>query len=350
MLHKCVKTLFVVCVAAATPGIAQDVTLRGTVTDDRGDVVQVAYVQIPELNLQAITGANGQYALVIPGGRVRAQVVTLRVRSIGHKPAIRQVTLTPGEQTFDFKLAIDVNLLEAVVVTGVQEATERGKVGFDVARVDVANLPVASADPLRTLQGKIGANIVSGSGRPGTQPAVLLRGPTMLNATGRSQDPLYIVDGVIINGNLPEISPNDIESVEVVKGAAAASLYGARAGNGVITVTTKRGTRTLEGVRFNVRSEVGTSDIERDFGLAHRHGLVTDASGTRFCQNVTGQPACARTFNYLYEQQKLNDDPAVFTGDAPGMPVDPGSNANGVAQGIPGKTAGSSLSFCCSYR
>jgi len=336
MLHKCVKTLFVVCVAAATPALAQDVTLRGTVTDDRGDVVQVAYVQIPELNLQAITGANGQYALVIPGGRVRGQVVTLRVRSIGHKPAIRPVTLTPGEQTFDFKLAIDVNLLEAVVVTGVQEATERGKVGFDVARVDVANLPVASADPLRTLQGKIGANIVSGSGRPGTQPAVLLRGPTMLNATGRSQDPLYIVDGVIINGNLPEISPNDIESVEVVRGAAAASLYGARAGNGVITITTKRGTRALEGVRFNVRSEVGTSDIERDFGIAHRHGLVTDASGTRFCQAVTGQPACARTFDYLFEQQKLNNDPAVFTGDPPGMPVDPGSNANGGAPGIPG--------------
>jgi len=182
-------------------------------------------------------------------------------------------------------------MLEAVIVTGVQEETSRGKVGFDVAHVDVANLPVASVDPLRTLQGKIGANIVSGSGRPGTQPAVLLRGPTMLNATGRSQDPLYIVDGVIINGNLPEISPNDIESVEVVKGAAAASLYGARAGNGVITISTKRGTRALEGVRFTFHSEAGMSDIERDFGIAHRQGLVTDASGTRFCQNVTGQPA-----------------------------------------------------------
>ena len=336
MLHKCLKALAVVLLVAAVPAAAQDAILHGTVTSDRGDVVQVAAVQIPELNLQVLTGANGQYRFVIPGARVRGQSVALRVRSIGYKPSTKIVTLNAGEQTFDFTLATDVNMLEAVVVTGVQEATERGKVGFDVRRVDVANLPMAASDPLRTLQGKIGANIVSGSGRPGTQPAVLLRGPTMLNAAGRSQDPLYIVDGVIINGNLPEISPNDIESVEVVKGAAAASLYGARAGNGVITITTKTGSRSLEGIKFSARTEAGMSDIERDFGLAHFQGMVTDETGTRFCQSVTGQPACARTFDYLTEQRKLNDDPALFTGDPPGFPVDPGSNANGSALGITG--------------
>jgi len=78
------------------PALAQDVILRGTVTDDRGDVVQVAYVQIPELNLQAITGANGQYILAIPGARVRGQAVSLRVRSIGHKPATQRLTLHAG--------------------------------------------------------------------------------------------------------------------------------------------------------------------------------------------------------------------------------------------------------------
>ena len=336
MLHKCLKALAVVLLAAAVPAAAQDAVLHGTVTSDHGDVVQVAAVQLPELNLQVLTGANGQYTFIIPAARVRGQSVMLRIRSIGYKPATKIITLNAGEQTIDFTLATDVNMLEAIVVTGVQEATERGKVGFDVRRVDVANLPMAASDPLRTLQGKIGANIVSGSGRPGTQPSVLLRGPTMLNASGRSQDPLYIVDGVIINGNLPEISPNDIESVEVVKGAAAASLYGARAGNGVITITTKTGSRSLEGVKFSARSEAGVSDIERDFGLAHFQALVTDETGQRFCQSVTGQPACGRTFNYLTEQQKLNNDPALFTGDPPGFPVDPGSNANGSAPGITG--------------
>jgi len=336
MLHKCLKALAVVLLAAVVPAAAQDAILRGTVTSDRGDVVQVAAVQLPELNLQVLTGANGQYTFIIPGARVRGQSLALRVRSIGFKPATKLITLNAGEQTIDFVLATDVNMLEAIVVTGVQEATERGKIGFDVRRVDVANLPVAASDPLRTLQGKIGANIVSGSGRPGTQPSVLLRGPTMLNAAGRSQDPLYIVDGVIVNGNLPEISPNDIESVEVVKGAAAASLYGARAGNGVITITTKTGSRSLEGVKFSARTEAGISDIERDFGIARFHGLVTDETGSRFCQSVTGQPACARTFDYLTEQQKMNNDPALFTPDPPGFPVDPGSNANGAAPGISG--------------
>ena len=111
----------------------------------------------------------------------------------------------------------------------------------------------------------------SSSGRPGTQASVLLRGPTMINAQGRSQEPLYIVDGIVINGNLPDLNPNDIESVEVVKGAAGSSLYGARAGNGVIQITTKSGRHAADGIKFSVRSEAGMSDIERDFGLARFH-------------------------------------------------------------------------------
>jgi TonB-linked SusC/RagA family outer membrane protein len=279
--------------------------------------------------IQAFSGATGQFTILVPGARVRGQSVTMRVRAIGHKPVTRVVTLNAGEQTLDFVLTTDVNMLDAIVVTGVQEATERAKVPFNVTRIDAENLPVAAADPIRTLQGKIGANIVSGSGRPGTQPAVLLRGPTALNAAGRSQDPLYIVDGVIINGQLPEIAPNDIASVEVVKGAAASSMYGARAGNGVITITTKSGRNALEGMKFSIRSEAGMSDIERDFGIAHRHALLTDETGLRFCQSVTGQPTCARTFDYATEQARINNTPAAVPLSAPGFPVDPGSNLTG---------------------
>jgi len=326
MLHKCLKVLVVAIACVAAPAAAQDAIIRGTVTNDRGEVVQVAAVQVPELNLQVLTGANGQYVLNIPGARVHGQAATLRIRSIGHKPLTKPITLNPGEQTVDFRLASDVNMLEAIVVTGVQEATEQIKVPFSVTRVDVANLPLASSDPLRQLQGKIGSNIVSGSGRPGTQPSVVLRGPTSLNAAGRSQDPLYIVDGVIINGNLPEIAPQDIESIEVVKGASGASLYGARAGNGVISIKTKTGSRALEGVKFGVRTEAGISDIERDFGIARFHALLTDETGTRFCQSVTGQPVCARTFNYASEAARINNDPGDFSISAPGFPLDPGSS------------------------
>src|SRR2546429_3834602 len=190
-------------------------------------------------------------------------------------------------------------------------------------------MPVPAEDPLRALQGKIPANIVSYSGRPGAQPSVLLRGPTAINAQGRGQDPLYIVDGVIINGALPDINPGDIESVEVVKGAAGASLYGARAGNGVINITTKSGRRALEGVQFSARSEGGVSDIERDFGLARFQALAMDEYGRQFCQAVSGQPLCARTFDYLKEEARINNYPADSATTTVSLPIDPGANIAG---------------------
>ena len=316
-------------VTLAGPAGAQDAVIHGRVINDRGEGLPVATVQIQELNVGVFTNSEGRYAMQIPAARVTGQTVMLRVRTIGHKPATRQLTLRAGEQTQDFTLITDVNLLEAVVVTGTQEATERVKVPFSVTRVDASQMPVPAEDPLRALQGKIPANIVSYSGRPGAQPSVLLRGPTSINAQGRGQDPLYIVDGVIINGALPDINPGDIESVEVVKGAAGASLYGARAGNGVINITTKSGRRALEGVQFSARSEGGVSDIERDFGLARFQALAMDEYGRQFCQAVSGQPLCARTFDYLKEEARINNYPADSATTTVSLPIDPGANIAG---------------------
>src|SRR5437879_4101390 len=336
MVHNCRGVLFAglaalaLSVVGAGTARAQDAVIRGKVISDRGEPVSGANVVVEELRLGASTNATGEYLLVVPGARVRGQQVVVRARGIGFKPNSKAITLTPGEQTVDLTLPYDVNLLEAVVVTGVQEATEQVKVPFTVSRVDASQLPVPAANPLAQLQGKVpGANIVSASGRPGAQPAILLRGPTSINAAGRGQDPLYIVDGIIINGNLPDINPNDIENVEVVKGAAGASLYGARAGNGVINITTKSGRRALEGVKFDVRSEAGQSDIERDFGLARFQALATDETGQMFCQSVTGQPFCATTFDYRREQARINNDPGPFAKNPVGFPVDPGATIAG---------------------
>src|SRR5882762_3711987 len=310
-------------VAGAKSAQAQDAVVRGTITSDRGEPIPGANVVIDELRLGVVTNATGQYTLAVPGARVRSQPVVVRVRAIGFKPASKAITLTPGEQTVDLALGYDVNLLEALVVTGSQEATEAVKVPFTVNRVDASQLPVPASNPLTQLQGKVpGANIVSASGRPGSQPAVLLRGPTSINASGCGQDPLYIVDGVIINGNLSDLNPRDIENVEVVKGAAGASLYGARAGNGVINITTKSARRSLEGVKFGVRSEAGVSDIERDFGLARFHALATDETGNMFCEAVTGQPFCSRIFDYATEQARINNNNADFASAPKSFPID----------------------------
>src|SRR5260370_6884725 len=162
-------------------------------------------------------------------------------------------------------------------------------------------------------------------GGPGTHPAVLLRGPTMINAQGRSQDPVYIGDGGVSNGNLPDLNPNDIENIEVVKGAAGSSLYGARAGNGVIQITTKSGRHAADGVKLSVRSEAGVSDIERDFGLSRYTALFMDETGQRFCEAVTGQPLCARAFNYAQAAARVNNQALDWAGSPPGLPFDPGA-------------------------
>jgi TonB-linked SusC/RagA family outer membrane protein len=274
------------------------------VTSEFARPIDYANVYITELNIGARTNEAGEYTMTIPAARVSGQAAVLRVRAIGYKPEARPVTLTPGNQTVDFQLNTDVTRLGEVVVTGVAEGTERAKLPFSVSRVDASDLPAPSVNPLSAIQGRVpGANIVSASGRPGEAPEVLLRAPTSINASGRGQQPLYVVDGIILASGLPDINPSDIESVEVVKGAAASSLYGARAGNGVIQITTKRGSSLSDNsMRFGVRSEYGVSDIEHQFGLAENHIWLLDPTGQKFC----AQRACTSSFNWMDEVIRLN--------------------------------------------
>lgn len=299
-------------VAAAAPVVAraQDVVITGRVTSQRtnGDPLAGASIGIAELGVGTLTNSVGTYTLTVPAARVRGQTVTLQARAIGLKPIRRAITLTPGRSTQNFDLQNDVTRLSEVVVTGVAEGTERVKLPIAVARVTAEDLPAPVLNPLTQLQGRVtGANIVSTTGRPGAAPQVLLRAPTSINAEGRGQNPLFIVDGVILadGDGLADINPADIEAVEVVKGAAAASLYGARAGNGVIQITTKSGKNGADGTtRFTVRSEYGQNSIERRFGLAQNHVYLTQGPGGAFCANR----ACSSTFNWQDEVLRLNSN------------------------------------------
>ena len=317
-------------VVAGTPAAAhaQNAVLRGMVRSDGGEALAGANVYIVELNLQAATNEAGRFVLTVPGDRVRGQQLQLRVRAIGYRPSSRSVTVAAGEQSVDFTLAADVNRLEEIVVTGVMEGTEQTKVPFTVGRVDAADVPVPSVDPLRMLAGRVpGAFVLSATGRPGASPSVVLRGATSINATGRGQGPLYIVDGVEIVGTLPDIAPSDIENVEVVKGAAAASLYGARAGSGVIQITTRSGRRAADGMSFNFRTEVGANDIERSFPLAQSTSLMLDERDARFCAGSgTAGPLCARTFDWNTEAARVNNEPGDVALTPSGMPLDPNSS------------------------
>ncbi len=347
MKRRMVAGATVACaMTAAVPAVAraQDAAvLTGRVVSDRsGEGVAGATVAIPELNIGTLTNASGNFTLSVPAARVRGQSVGLAVRFIGFRPQRRTLTLTTGRQTLAFTLVTDASRLSEVVVTGVSVATERVKVPFAVTKIDSTQSPVTNINPLAQLQGKVpGANIVAASGRPGSPPSVLLRGPKSLNASGRSQEPLYIVDGVILNngatfnglgGSIGDINPQDIASVEVVKGAAAASLYGSQAANGVIQITTKRGSGA-GGVHFGARSEYGKSDIENEIGIAQRQALLMNETQDRFCitNGLTAAVGvgCYRTVDYLSENVRINQNALDYATGTVSFPIDPGSGLQG---------------------
>lgn len=287
----------------------QSAIITGMVTSGTGQPLYGANVLIPDLNISVGTNEAGRYTITIPGERVRGQTVAMRVRAVGRRPETRQITLRAGSQTADFALAEDFTRLDAVVVTGTAAATEARSVPFAIASLDSSQMPVVASNAVQQLQGKIaGANITAASGRPGQAPSVILRGATSINASGRGQGPLYIVDGVLLNGSTPDINPNDIESMEVVKGAAAASLYGSRGGGGVINIRTKTGRTAREGIKFGLRTEIGTNDIPKQFAIAEETFLPFDPTGQFYCASVTvGGSQCGRLIDMDTEARRVND-------------------------------------------
>jgi TonB-linked SusC/RagA family outer membrane protein len=333
-----------------SPSIAQSqgAVITGRVTNEGGTPLQGANVYINDLQISVAADASGNYTLRIPQARLSGGTVNLRVRAIGYAPELKAITLTAGVQNVNFSLKRDINKLAEVVITGMTGATEQTKVPFTVSRVSAEELEqVPSPNPLTALAGKVaGANISAASGRPGAPPAVMLRAPTSISTNGVGANPVYIIDGVILSdqlvntggGGLASLNTNDIESVEIVKGAAASSLYGSRAARGVISITTKSGKGRPEGISFTARSEYGTSDIEHYFKINQSHAYRLDETGTRFCINTTGfaGATCARSINYWEEVRRINNTSDVFALSPIGsFPIDPASTMSKTTAGNP---------------
>ncbi|HSJ26353.1 MAG TPA: SusC/RagA family TonB-linked outer membrane protein [Longimicrobiales bacterium] len=243
-----------------------------------------AQVVVDNTTLGAVTNDQGRFLLTnVPAGSQ-----TVRVVSLGYETQTQAVTVEAGRTaTVNFRLTQTALQIGEIVVTGVAGATPQAKMPFTVSQLRAEDLPVPAVSAASAVQGKVaGATVVQGSGRPGSAPSILLRGPTSINASNRSQEPLFIVDGVILGASMVDIDALDIESIEVVKGAAAASLYGSRAAHGVVQIMTRRGTRIADDqVRYTVRSEYGQSQIEGSFNLAQQHRFAMD--GNQFVR-VTG--------------------------------------------------------------
>jgi TonB-linked SusC/RagA family outer membrane protein len=288
---KLVPTLALLAVGlfAAAPAAAQTGSVTGTILDASTgaplDAVQVSLetVGATETNLGALSQPTGRFLIInVPVGQY-----VLRAQLLGFGTLTQVVDVAAGQAAVvDLRLEPEAISLSEIVVTGVAGATQRTKLPFDVAQVRVADLPVPTMNAAQSLAGKVaGATVVQGSGRPGSTPSILLRGVTSLDNNGRSQEPLYIVDGVILGSSLVDLDALDIMSIEVVKGAAAASLYGSRAANGVIQIRTKRGAQMADDqVRYTIRSEYGKSELASNAPdlLTEVHEFELSPDGTQF--------------------------------------------------------------------
>lgn len=255
--------------------------ITGKVTNEQGAPIANANVFIPTLNIGTQTGATGTYSIAVPAGRATGQQTTIATRFIGYVRQNRQITLSPGNQTVDFVLKSDPFRLEEVVTTGVANATSSAVIPFSVGRVSEAQLKeVPATSPVAALAGKVsGVKVAIGAGNPGAAPTIRLRGSTNLGI-GTSA-PLIIVDGVITKYSMADIDANDIASIEVLKGAAAASFYGSDAANGVVNITTRRGKDLTDNkLDVQVRSEYGQSGIAHFVPLNTSHNYELNADGS----------------------------------------------------------------------
>ena len=280
-MKKIILTMLVavVCMFCAT---AQERTVTGKVTDANGNGIENASVLVKGTNVGTTTNASGDYSLKISANAktlVFSSInMMLEERSIGSRGIVNS-TLQTMETS-----------LQEVVITGVGTATSKKKVAIAVESITAKDLPQVSQGSIsQALVGKIaGAQIQSSSGQPGQQASILLRG---INTLGSTQ-PMILVDGVQINANgtangsgtnvssrLSDLDLSNVERVEVVQGAAAATIYGAQGANGVIQIFTKRGKRDGK-LRINTTSRVSFDNVLRgNLGIAQNHFYETDAQG-----------------------------------------------------------------------
>lgn len=268
--------------------IVIDGNIRGSVSDgETGQTLPGANIYIEELQRGTITDGDGNFEIT----GVRAGTYTLRISFVGYKSISREIVVQDGQTaTLNISMEPDLMGLENVVVTGVATSVQRRNLANAVESIDGDALNRTPAQSVEQgLQGKItGANIQSNSGAPGGGIQVNLRGVSSINADAQ---PLYVVDGVILSNEavsggmgkiteqsggdndpaqdnmvnrVADINPNDIENIEVLKGASASAIYGSRASNGVIIITTKRGSEGKPQINFSQR--VGFFDLSNTIG------------------------------------------------------------------------------------
>ena len=266
-----------------------DYELKGNVVDDLGSPIPGVTVQIENTNYGAITNFDGNYSLK---ANLDAGSYKLVFRSLGLTTQEIILSLdSQAEVVTDVVITADILGLDAVVVTGVGALTAKKQIGNTISTVEGLDIAQSgSLDITGGLSGKLaGIQVTQNSGDPAGGISVRLRSASTVNG---SSDPLYIIDGVIVNNKstnvlnvtsvvqnrLSDISPQDIDRIEVIKGAAAAAIYGSRASNGVVQIFTKKG-KTGEPL-ITISSSVNFNSLrkKRDFNQEPFDWISSDIS------------------------------------------------------------------------
>ena len=273
---KLMSCLLVFIFFGFTAHAQSDYELKGNVVGDLGSPIPGVTVQIENTNYGAITNFDGNYSLK---ANLDAGSYKLVFRSLGLTTQEIILSLdSQAEVVNDIVITADILGLDAVVVTGVGALTAKKQIGNTISTVEGLDIAQSgSLDITGGLSGKLaGIQVTQNSGDPAGGISVRLRSASTVNG---SSDPLYIIDGVIVNNKstnvlnvtsvvqnrLSDISPQDIDRIEVIKGAAAAAIYGSRASNGVVQIFTKKG-KTGEPL-ITISSSVNFNSLrkKRDF-------------------------------------------------------------------------------------
>jgi TonB-linked SusC/RagA family outer membrane protein len=273
------------------PLLAQKI-ITGTVTDETGKPVPNASVYVKGTNTGTVTKADGTYSLTVPAGATALLFssvgVESREMSIGSSNTV-SVSLTSVTKSMDEVIVVAYGTVKKGDFTG-----SANQVNYE----DFKNRPILN--PLNALVGTgPGVQTTAAGGSPGSSPGIRIRGFGSISA---SDGPLYVVDGVVYNGGIANLSTEDIETITTLKDAATVALWGSRASNGVVMITTKKGKKNRDNVSFKVLqgfSGRGLEEYDRVDAFqyyplmweAMKHALMYPATGTGQTEAVAAQNA-----------------------------------------------------------
>ena len=217
------------CALLYQPVFAQQ-TITGKVTDDKNAPLQGVNIVQQNTSNGTYSAADGSFSLTLQSGSpsvLEISMVGFSKQTITYQGAPLAISLVPASAALEEVVVVGYGTQRRSTLTGAVSSVK----GAELAKTQAVDIGTA-------LQGQAaGVNVTTPTGAPGTNAVVRIRGIGSLN----NNEPLYVIDGIQVNSGLTTISPNDIESLEILKDASAAAIYGARASNGVILVTTKSG-------------------------------------------------------------------------------------------------------------